>query len=434
MSAPEAVVFVVGDELVDARRNDTVGPALARRLESIGCHVRSRSVLPDNVQAIVSALTQALAAEIDIVLIAGGLGPHEDDRTREAVAQSLGIELELDPKTLHRLEENYRDRGRDVPEGVRRQALRPRDAETLPSPSGTAPGFIVRRQRSLLVALPGAPREADESFTRGVLPLLRRSVAGGQTTATTVLRVAGLLAADVQRALAPVMPNSEAVRVNYLETGGEIELLLSARAQDPDEAQQQLEQVVANFESRLGGHVFARGKQSLTGVLAELLRARAWTLASAESCTGGLIGKRITDLSGASEFYVGGVITYSDEHKVRLLGVAEDTLERCGAVSAEVAASMAQGCRERLRAHVAVSVTGIAGPGGGSADKPVGLVYIGVALPDATRVARHTFGGERDAIRQWSATAALEEVRRALKDMDTLGQRVEPSEPATSLR
>ncbi|MDH3286082.1 MAG: nicotinamide-nucleotide amidohydrolase family protein, partial [Acidobacteriota bacterium] len=216
-----------------------------------------------------------------------------------------------------------------------------------------------------------------------------------------------------------------ALRVKYLARPGDVELIVGARAAEQGEANDRLAETVAAIRHQLGDFVYGEGDTSLVGLLCDLLADREWTLSTAESCTGGLVGTTITDLSGSSAFYLGGVVAYHDREKQALLDVPAALLERCGAVSSNVARAMATGCRERLGTQAALSVTGIAGPGGGSADKPVGLVYLGFATPDDVRVFRHTFTGDRSNIRRWAATAALDEARRALSSLGPLGQEIE---------
>ncbi len=424
MRIPEAVIVAVGDELVTGRRLETNGTRIGRWLDSCGCVVRARCIVPDREAYIEDTVRAALASNAELVLVVGGLGPTEDDRTREGVAQALDTELELDAPLLEVIEARYRERGKDVPENAPRQAQRPIGSEAVPNPIGTAPGFIVDRGRMLLVALPGVPREMDQMMQRTVLPLLRARLAGAYVMRARVLHVAGLPEAEVDRRIRGRAGESGA-QVTLLESHGEVEVLVTVRAESDDEADERLARALAAIEAPLGETIYGRDAETLVGIVRDQLARRGWTLGAAESFTGGLVGKRVVDLPGSSGFFVGSVVAYSDERKTALLGVAPDVLESAGPVSAAVTLAMAEGVRRQLGCDVGVAATGIAGPGGGTVDKPVGLAYLAVAWPGRSVVRRHVFAGDRALIRSFAATTALDQVRRALGGLPLLGEPAE---------
>ncbi|RMG45056.1 MAG: CinA family nicotinamide mononucleotide deamidase-related protein [Acidobacteria bacterium] len=425
---PEAVIILVGRELVTAAQADETGPRLAARLSALGCTIRARIFVPDSGEILAAVVRDQLAAGVDVILVSGGLGPTPDDRTREAIAEALGSALQRDETAWEAIERRYEERGRDVPPGAERQALSPTGAEFLPNPIGTAPGFLVRAGRTLLFALPGVPREFEAVFTRSVEPELRRTFGSRVAVASERLHVVGLPEADLHRIVTRVVGEESGVEVHYLARHGEVELLLDCRAERPALARETLAEALAALEKALGDRAYARGDRTLVAVVRDRLQERGWTLATAESCTGGLVAKRITDLAGSSAFYLGGTVSYADALKRAQLDVPAALLDRSGAVSGEVARAMAIGCKEKLGSDVALAVTGIAGPGGGSSEKPVGLVYVGLALPGRTLSTRHTFLGDRTAIRSLAAAAALDEVRRALSGLPPLGQPVPAAE------
>jgi nicotinamide-nucleotide amidase len=428
MKHPQAFLLSVGDELVSGRRSDANGRYLGHVLESLGCEVAARVLLPDDEEQIAGAVASAMAGGPDVVLLSGGLGPTDDDRTRSGVARGLGIELELDEALLERIEHRYRDRGRGVPEGARRQAFRPAESQLVGNLLGAAPGFVLERGRTLIAALPGVPRETRAAFERGVLPLLRNRLSGSWCVRERALHVVGLSESDVSRLVFEVLSETPELRVSMLATAGEVEVRINRLAADAEDCDAELERHVEALRTKLGHHVYGEGDVTLVDVVREALARAGYRLAAAESCTGGMVGKTITDVPGASTWFPGSIVAYDDAIKESLLGVPRNLLESYGAVSPEVAAALAKGARLRLGAEVGLATTGIAGPSGGSTDKPVGLVYLAVATPSDTVVVRQVLNGDREAIRRWSAKLVLDLARRVLTGLPPLGERVERSE------
>lgn len=424
MRTPRACIVAVGTELVSGRRLDVNGQYLSHVLMSLGCEIQGRYFVPDNEDRIASLLASVLASHPEVVIVAGGLGPTDDDRTRDGSARALEAPLRLDADLEARIVARYRERGREIPEGARRQAFAPTGARIVTNPIGTTPGFVVEKGKSLVVALPGVPRELKAMFERDVLPSLRRTLAGACSVRGAILHVVGVSESDVSRLAFEGVLDHERTEISLRATAGEVEVRINVRADEDAEAERDLERLVTGIAQRLGDHVYGRDDDTLVHVVGRLLHERNYTLACAESCTGGMLAKTITDVAGVSSFYRGGVVPYDNDLKTALLGVPTEILERCGSVSGDVAAAMATGARARLGVDVAISTTGIAGPQGGSADKPVGLVYIGVETPDARRVTRHVLTGDREAIRRWASKYALDQVRRVLRGLRPLGEEV----------
>lgn len=422
MAAPTAVVIAVGDELVAGRRHDANGERVVRWLEGIGCEVSARFAVQDQIEVIARAVAMALQSGADVIVASGGLGPTVDDVTRDGLAQAFGDTLVLDQDALTTIEQRYRERDRVMPPAALRMAYRPASAEWIANPVGTAPGLLIRRGRTIVVALPGVQREFRAMFERGVLPLLRRSFAAGFALKSAILRTASLPESEVDRRLAEAAVAAHGGKVAMISWPGEVEVMLTVRGPNEEEATADLEQVLTAARAQLGDHLHGIGEATQVSTLRDLLARHAWTLCTAESISGGLLAKRVTDLPGSSAFFLGGVVAYVNREKQALLEVPTELLDRYGAVSGEVAAAMVHGVRRKLGADVAIATTGIAGPSGGSTEKPVGLTYIAVQWPDGELVTRHTFTGDRKTIRIWSVVTALDQARRCLAGLTPLGQ------------
>ncbi len=440
MSVARAIVICVGDELVDGSQKDMNGPLLSRVAEEVGHEVVGRLLITDNRHEIARAISRARTDRIDLLLISGGLGLTIDDLTREGVADGLGTELELDPEALRRISERYSERGRELPPGARRQCMRPEGAQTLPNPVGVAPGFLVHDGPLTLIALPGVPRESEAMLERSVLPALR--AAGGDVEEPAIARmlVVGLRESEVHTRVNHCLKDARDIKLGFFAGSGEVEVVLCQSGPSEELARGDLSAAVEQLKGPLGAHLLeirlagcagdpmrevASESDPLVRAVRDAMRNRCNTLAVAESCTGGLLAARITKLAGSSSFFVGGVVAYANHEKEALLGVHETLLRSCGAVSASVARAMAEGCRDTMGADLAISTTGIAGPAGGTIDKPVGLVYVAVSQEGETRVSRHLFPGERESVRRWAVSSALDEARRLLLGLPLLGAAVD---------
>lgn len=411
-----AAIVAVGSELLTPARVDTNSLLITRRLNELGIDVRGKCVAGDDRDDIAIAFRRALD-RVDLVVMTGGLGPTDDDLTREAVAEALGLPLEEDPALVEAIERRFRARGLRMPDANRRQAMVPRGARVLENPHGTAPGLWLEVEGRGVALLPGPPRELEpmlEALARG--PIGAR--APGRPVIRRVLRIAGRTESHVEEAVQPVYSRwkTQAVPIEttILAAPGTIELHLSARAA-VDTAGPALDAAAREIEAVLGPDLYSTDGRQMEEVVGDLLRGRRLTLAIGESCTGGLVASRVTDVPGSSGYFQLGVVCYSNRAKVDLLGVEPALLETHGAVSEPVALAMAQGARQRGRADLGVAVTGIAGPGGGTAAKPVGTVAIAVAGPgDATSVRTYRFPGGRQQVKVQASQAAFDLVRRAL--------------------
>lgn len=406
-----ACVIAVGTELTLGQSLDTNSPWLAGQLAAIGVRTTRHVTVPDDLPAIVEALREA-ANRSDVVLITGGLGPTDDDLTRRALADVVGVRLVEHAASLAQIRAFFAGRGRDMPEPNRVQALLPAGAVAIENSCGTAPGIRLEIAGVPCYSLPGVPYEMREMFQRSVLPALR-AAAGGRVLRSRTLLCIGVPESDVGERLADLMQRGRNPEVGTAAQTGIIAIRVNATADDARRANAMLADAERAIRERLGQAVFGRDADTLASVTGDALRARGATLAVAESCTGGLVTTLLTDTPGSSAYVLGGVVAYADAAKVRLLGVAPELIRRHGAVSEPVAGEMAAHARDHFGASLALSLTGIAGPGGGTADKPVGLVYVGLATARGVRVRRYLLGAEqpRESIRLRAALAALDLVR-----------------------
>ena len=412
-----AVIIAVGSELLTPHKVDTNSLYLTEQLERVGVAVRRKLVTGDDAGEIGDALRRALGPG-ELIILTGGLGPTDDDRTRETVAEVLGLPLAEDPAIVADIRARFAARGLEMPDLNRRQALVPAGAGVLANRRGTAPGLWMEHGRAIVVLLPGPPRELRPMFERHVFPRLaeRTGVSGIHRR---VLRIAGRAESAVESVAYPVYSAWQAadppIATTVLSSLGQIELHLSTRAPRPEDAERRLDAAASELAAVLGRDLFSSNGSSLEAVVGGLLRRHGLQVAVAESCTGGLLTSRLTDVPGSSAYVRAGWVAYSNEAKVAALAVDAGLLEAHGAVSEEVAAAMAQGARIRAGADVGLGVTGIAGPGGGTADKPVGTVWVALAGPGSARRARRLqLPGERERVKFQASQAALDMLRRSL--------------------
>lgn len=399
-----------GDELVRGRSRDTNFPDIASLLTGLGHEVLGNRVVPDDGAAFARAL-RAAAARADAVITTGGLGPTEDDRTRHAAAAALRAPLVEHGPSARRLRAIWRRRGLPMPRSNLLQALLPRGARAIPNRFGSAPGFRFALGRAEVFCLPGPPREMDPMLRAAVLPALRRLAGGTPRAASLFVSCFGLPESVLAERIADLMRRGRAVRVGTAVGEGVITISIHGTGDAADEVPAVQREVLR----RLRPDAYAAGRVAPGEHLGRLLLDRGLRVAFAESCTAGLAAARLADLPGVSAALVGGVVAYEDAAKTRLLGVPASRIRRQGAVSAEVAEAMARGARRRLGADLAVAITGVAGPGGGSAEKPVGLVWFAVDGPGGTRTLRRRFPGDRSFVRGTAANAALDLLRRTIE-------------------
>jgi nicotinamide-nucleotide amidase len=404
----DAALIAIGSELFHAGTRDTNSEWLAGRLEALGALVRCRATVDDSVERI-GALVAALFGTVDLLVLTGGLGPTEDDRTREAIARALDAPLVRDPDRLALLEKRFRSKGYRWSEAQARQADRPEGSRWIENAVGSAPGIEVERAGAVLFALPGVPAEMTEMFDSGVAPRLRP----GSPPPRRILKVAGRAESFVDELLRDLY-GTPGLEATILAKPSGIELRLRASADRPDAAAAILAGAESEMRRRLGADLFGADDATLPSVVGALLLERGETVATAESCTAGLLAAALTDVPGSSAWFRGGVVVYANDLKTSLLGVPEAMLLEHGAVSAPVAAAMARSARERASATHGIGVTGIAGPSGASEAKPVGLVHLAVSGPRGEGLSRHVFSGGRSHVRERAVYAALDLLRRRL--------------------
>ena len=411
-----AEIIAVGSELLTPFRMDTNSLYLTEQINQLGVEVVFKSVVGDDLKRLVEAAKYALVRS-EIVVFSGGLGPTEDDLTREAVAESLGISLRRDEDVLAGIERRFAARGWKMSPNNAKQADVLEGAVVLPNANGTAPGQWLSgkfdgRER-LVILLPGPPHELKALFEAECRERLRANLPVA-FLATRVLKVAMLGESLVDARAAPIYKRFTDVQTTILAGAGEIQLHFKARAGTLDAAQARVDEAADAVEEELDDAVFSRDGESLEQIVGYWLQMRNATLAVAESCTGGLLGERITSVSGSSRYFAGGAIVYANAVKTELAGVPADMIERHGAVSREVAAALAEGIRYRCEATLGIGITGVAGPSGGTPEKPVGLVFHALASDSGTEVIERNFPGDRKRIRWFATTLALDMVRRKL--------------------
>ncbi len=406
-------IIAVGSELLVFGRTETNSLLIASRLVSLGFSVPRKFVAADSEVEILECLSLALARS-DVVLLSGGLGPTNDDVTRESVARFLDRALVEDPEILRTLEQRARQFRFSLTPNNRRQAQVPEGATVLPNANGTAPGLCLESDGKLVFLLPGPPRELTPMLDEQVLPLIRRHFPT-KPSLNRRLKVAGEAESRVDHRIGKIYQAYPEVETTILSSPGIISLYFTWKG-NGDEARGHriLEELVGRIEEALGKSVYSHEEESLSEALGRLLRSQALTLAAAESCTGGMLGELITEVPGSSDYFLGSVVTYSNQAKAGLLGVNPQKIAQLGAVSGEVAEQMATGARDVLGASIAVSTTGIAGPGGGTEEKPVGTVYLGLSTAKETRSKKLFLPGNREAVRLRSCNLALDWIRREI--------------------
>jgi nicotinamide-nucleotide amidase len=415
LTRPRAVIVVTGSELVRGDRTDLNGPFLASELLRLGLEPARIVIVGDREDELAGALAEGVRA--DLCVVSGGLGPTHDDRTVQLVARAAGVGLRLDDglhSEIEGISRRFAERmGRpyvDFESGVRKQATIPEGALSL-GLAGTAPGLVLEREGSVVVVLPGPPAELQRLWTKALeTEPVQRVLARTQAPELRQLRFFGASESAVAKALADAGGDGDGVEATICARDFEIHVDLVVDAG----AERRADELTTGLAAPIERYLFSRDERRVEEIVLDLCRERGLTLATAESCTGGMVAQRLTSIPGSSAAFVGAIVAYADEVKSTELGVPAEVLERNGAVSSETAAAMAQGARERLGTDVAVAVTGIAGPDGGSDEKPVGLVYLHAVGPNGARGVDFVFPGDRESIRRRAAVTALHLVRRLL--------------------
>jgi nicotinamide-nucleotide amidase len=416
----KACILAIGSEMLTPFRVDTNSLKVTERLNAVGYDVRFKAVVADDVNELATVVKAALVWA-DLVVITGGLGPTEDDVTRDAVSAALGLQMSVDETIVGQIRDRFVRRGMTMPEINRRQAMVPHGAVVLPNANGTAPGLWLESGGAGILLLPGPPREMTPMLEAVIADRLAPK-SNGAGLFRRVLKITGRAESDVDAQAAPIygkwasLPSP--ISTTILAVLGQIELHLTVRATNPGEADRLLEPAVRELHDVLGTAVYSTDGQSLEAVVGGLLREGALTIAAAESCTGGLLMSRLTDVPGSSAYVERGVVCYSNRAKTELAGVPETLILEHGAVSEPVARSMAEGIRSRAGTSIGVGITGIAGPGGGTPEKPVGTVAVAVASDKGSKVRTFRFVGGREMVKFQAAQSALNMTRLLVSDVE----------------
>jgi len=408
-----AEVISVGTELLLGQILNTNSQYLAQKLAELGIDLYFQTTVGDNMERLKIAIDTAVK-RADILIFTGGLGPTSDDITKEAVADYFGLTLVLDEDVLRRIEKFFERRHANMPEINKKQAYVPEGAKVLHNKNGTAPGLIIEKDGKIAILLPGPPFEMQPMFEEQVLPYLERF--SKQKIYSRVLKFVGIGESSIEEALKDLFLSQTDPTLALYAKPFEVELRITTKKESEEIAKSLLQSMEDRIRERLGEYIYGVDEQLLEEVVVSLLAEKRLKVSIAESCTGGLICNKITNVPGASEVFDRGFIVYSNEAKMKLLGVPEQVLKEYGAVSSQTAKYMAQGALSNSLAHIALSVTGIAGPGGGSETKPVGLVYIGIATKDNCESFEFRFSGDRLRIKDMTSKAALNILRKKIID------------------
>jgi nicotinamide-nucleotide amidase len=422
MVVVRAEIVAVGSEMLTPTHLDTNSLFITERLNELGIDLQGKAVAGDDRDVLKAIVADALRRS-DLLILTGGLGPTDDDLTRDVVADLIGEPLEYHPDIFERIEQRFASRGLRTPAINRRQAMVPRGAVVLPNKNGTAPGLWIEHDRKLILLLPGPPREL-KPMLEAVIQERLLGLVGASRLFRRVLRITGQSESSVEEKMQPLYAKWLAlptrIATTILASLGQIELHLTAVATSVDEGLRALDEAVSDVRAALGHDLFSTRGESMQEIVGALCRARGLRIAAAESCTGGLVMTRLTEVPGSSEYVDRGVVVYSNQSKTDLLGVPAEVIAEHGAVSEPVAEAMARGMAKMAGAGLAVGITGVAGPGGGTAEKPVGMVVVAAAWarPNAieTRVRTYKFVGGRDMVRFQASQAALDMVRRWLTE------------------
>ena len=407
-----AEIISVGTELLLGQIVDTNAPYLGRVLSAFGIDVFHRRTVGDNAARLAKALRAALSGA-DLVITIGGLGPTQDDLTKETIAEVLGERMAVDPESEKAIRAFFERRGLPVVQSNLKQALKPESGIAIPNSTGTAPGVIVEKGGKIVIALPGPPAELIPMVENSVIPYLSRSPrrTGAPTVIVSrILRVCGIGESAAEERVKDLLASENPTIAPYAQSG-EVSFRITAKAADGDSALRMISDLESKARERLGDYVYGADEETLESAVVHGLIERELKLALAESCTGGLIAHRITNVPGSSKTFLAGIVAYSNAAKTDFLGVPAELIRKHGAVSPEVAEAMAEGAAARTGADVALGVTGIAGPGGGTSEKPAGLVYMALRTPEGVSSMRNIFGGSRAEIKQRASQAALNLIR-----------------------
>ncbi len=402
-----AEVITTGTELLLGQITDTNSIFIGKKLAEAGINLYYKTAVGDNVERVKQAIAIALD-RCDAVIMTGGLGPTVDDVTRDAIAQLTGKKLIIDKATILKIENYFAMRNIKMPENNKVQAYIPDGALVIENKVGTAPGFIIEHNSKIIAAMPGVPDEMHPMMENTLIPYLIGKMGGKHMVIKSkVFKVVGMPESLVNEKIEDIFKESRNPTIALLAHQTEIDIRLTAKAEDEEKAGCMIDKLASEIYARVGGNIYGSDDETLESKVAALLKEKKLTISTAESCTAGLLSFRLTSIPGSSEYFAGGLSSYSNDIKTGVLGVKEEVITRFGAVSEESAIGMAKACAEKFRTDIAISITGIAGPSGGSKEKPVGLVYIAIDYKGETKTFKNMFGGSREVIRTRAAQTAL---------------------------
>lgn len=406
-----AEILAVGTELLMGQIANTNAQYISSKFPNVGVGVYYHSVVGDNPERLAQSLKLALE-RCDVVITTGGLGPTQDDLTKETIAEAFGRKLVLHEESLENIKAHFVKIGRKMAVTNEKQAYMPENSIILKNNNGTAPGCIIEDGNKVVVMLPGPPSEMKPMFDDFVLPFFKKKT--GFTIESKFLKVFGIGESEMESRIMDLVDKQTNPTIATYVKEGEVTIRLSAQVKEGEDAGKLMEPVIEEIRKKAGECLYSEDNETLDIVCANLLLERNVTLATAESCTGGLVSETLTNIPGISRIFMGGVVSYSNEAKMNFLGVKETTLQQYGAVSCETAAEMAEGIKARMKTDLGISITGIAGPDGGTPEKPVGLVYLGLATPSGTFTKELRLSGNRGRVRSISAYNAFDIIRRFL--------------------
>lgn len=405
----QAELIFTGTELLMGEITNSHAQYLGRHLSALGIEVALHTAVGDYSDRLADTLRQALKRS-DLIIATGGLGPTTDDITKETVAEVLGLSMKMHEPTLNKIKSYFEHKGIEMPSNMVNQAYIPAGAKVLPNSRGTAPGVLIDRDGIILALLPGPPNELKAIYEEHLEPYLKGLGSRGMVTYTKLLKMTGVSESFVQESIGDLGGQSNP-GIAYLAVPGEVHVRISGKFMEPKLARQMVDALAGKVRERLAQYIFGTAEDSLDEVVGSLLSEQRCTVSTAESCSGGLIAAELTNVAGSSQYFMGGLVAYDNSIKENVLGVPGMVLEKHGAVSKETAVAMADGIRKLMKTDLGLAVTGIAGPGGGTAEKPVGLVYIALAAPEGTRCSKFIFPGGRFSVRRGTVNAGLNMIR-----------------------
>ncbi|MBM7623250.1 competence/damage-inducible protein A [Sporohalobacter salinus] len=410
----KAEVISIGTELLLGQIVDTNASYIAEKLAYLGINLYHKTTVGDNQKRLQKVLERSLERS-DVVITTGGLGPTDDDLTREAVAKAIGVDLVRDEELEKEIKSFFIDLDREMSANNLSQAYLPAGAEAIINSRGTAPGIIIEHSGKIVISMPGVPIEMKQMMKKRVIPYLHDKVGNKQLIKSKVLKVCGYGESSLETEIKDILDRQTNPTIALLSNKAEVHLRLTAKAESQEKADNLINEVETELRDRLGDSIFGVDNEIMEQVVGDKLKEESLTLAVAESCTGGLIGHRITNVSGSSDYFKQGVVVYSNQAKKDLVQVKKETLSKYGAVSTETACEMAQGVKELANTDLGIAVTGIAGPTGGSEEKPVGLVYMGLATDEQVKGFKFKFHGSRKQIKYLTSQYALDNLRKYLE-------------------